>query len=70
MIERVEYLEKIKKWKDKDVIKIVTGIKRCGKSTLFDLYIEYLKSIGIKEDHIIFYFILIIIKNYMTMLLA
>ncbi len=53
MIERVEYLEKIKKWKDKDVIKIVTGIKRCGKSTLFDLYIEYLKSIGIKEDHII-----------------
>lgn len=53
MIERVEYLEKIKKWKDKDVIKIVTGIKRCGKSTLFDLYIEYLKSIGIKDDHII-----------------
>lgn len=53
MIERVEYLEKIKKWKDKDVIKIVTGIKRCGKSTLFDLYIEYLKSIGIKDNHII-----------------
>ena len=53
MIERVEYLEKIKKWKDKDVIKVVTGIRRCGKSTLFDLYIEYLKSIGIKEDHII-----------------
>ena len=53
MIERLEYLEKIKKWKDKDVIKVVTGIRRCGKSTLFDLYIEYLKSIGIKEDHII-----------------
>ena len=53
MIERVEYLEKIKKWKDKNVIKVVTGIRRCGKSTLFDLYIEYLKSIGIKEDHII-----------------
>lgn len=53
MIERIEYLEKIKKWKDKDVIKVVTGIRRCGKSTLFNLYIDYLKSIGIKEDHII-----------------
>ena len=53
MLERVEYLEKLKKWKDKDVIKVVTGIKRCGKSTLFDLYIEYLKSIGVKEDHVI-----------------
>lgn len=53
MLERLEYLEKLKKWKDKDVIKVVTGIKRCGKSTLFDLYIEYLKSIGVKEDHII-----------------
>ena len=54
MIERIEYLEKIKKWKDKDVIKVVTGIRRCGKSTLFNLYIDFLKSIGIKEDHIIF----------------
>ena len=53
MLERLEYLEKLKKWKDKDVIKVVTGIRRCGKSTLFDLYIEYLKSIGVKEDHII-----------------
>lgn len=53
MLERVEYLEKLKKWKDKDVIKVVTGIRRCGKSTLFDLYIEYLKSIGVKEEHII-----------------
>ena len=53
MVGRIEYLEKIKKWKDKDVIKVVTGIKRCGKSTLFNLYIDYLKSIGIKEDHII-----------------
>ena len=53
MLERVEYLEKLKKWKDKDVIKVVTGIRRCGKSTLFDLYIEYLKSIGVKEDHVI-----------------
>ena len=54
MIERTEYLEDLKKWKDKDLIKVVTGIRRCGKSTLFELYIEYLKQLGIKEDHIIF----------------
>lgn len=53
MVERTEYLEKLKKWKDKDLIKVVTGIRRCGKSTLFELYIEYLKSIGIQESHII-----------------
>ena len=53
MIERKEYLEKLKKWKDKDLIKIITGIRRCGKSTLFELYIDYLKSIGIEDNHII-----------------
>ena len=54
MIERTDYLEDLKNWKDKDLIKVVTGIRRCGKSTLFELYIEYLKQLGIKEDHIIF----------------
>ena len=53
MIERTEYLELLKRFKDKDLIKVVTGIRRCGKSTLFDLYINYLKRIGIKEDQII-----------------
>ena len=53
MIERYEYLEELKKWKDKDLIKVITGIRRCGKSTLFELYIDYLKKCGIKDDHII-----------------
>ena len=53
MIERKEYLEELKKWKDKDLIKIITGIRRCGKSTLFELYIDYLKNSGVEEDHII-----------------
>ena len=53
MIERNEYLEKLKKWKDKDLIKVITGIRRCGKSTLFELYINYLKSIDIDNNHII-----------------
>ena len=53
MIERTQYLEKLKKWKDKDLIKVVTGIRRCGKSVLFEQYINYLKSIGIDNNHII-----------------
>ena len=53
MIERLEYLEKLKKWKDKDVIKVVIGIRRCGKSTLYELFIDYLKSVGIDSKHII-----------------
>ena len=36
MIERTIYLDKLKNFRDKDLIKVVTGIRRCGKSTLFD----------------------------------
>ena len=53
MIERTEYLEELKRWKDKDLIKVVTGIRRCGKSTLFELFVDYLKGIGIKDKQII-----------------
>lgn len=53
MIERPEYLNEIISFKEKDLIKIVTGIRRCGKSTLFDIYIDYLLSLGIKERQII-----------------
>lgn len=53
MIERLEYLDDLKRWKDKDLIKVITGIRRCGKSTLFEIFINYLKSEGINEDHII-----------------
>ena len=53
MIPRTEYLDELKRWKDKDLIKVVTGIRRCGKSTLFELFIKYLKNEGIKDDHII-----------------
>lgn len=54
MVERKGYLDLLKKWKDDEVIKVVTGIRRCGKSTLLKMYMEFLKSQGIREDRIIF----------------
>lgn len=54
MVERKEYLEKIKKWREKDVIKVVTGIRRCGKSTLLEQYCDYLIGTGVSSEQIIF----------------
>lgn len=53
MIERTEYLDFLKKLKDKQIIKVVTGIRRCGKSTLFTLFKKYLLSEGVSEKQII-----------------
>ena len=53
MIERKNYLEKLIAWKDEQVIKVVTGIRRCGKSTLLDLYKVYLKKNGVEDGQIV-----------------
>ena len=54
ILNRDLYLERLYKHKDKDLVKIITGIRRCGKSTLlFDLYHKRLLEDGIPADHII-----------------
>lgn len=53
MIERKEYLDRLIAGREKKIIKVVTGVRRCGKSTLFNLYIDYLKSTGVTEEQII-----------------
>ena len=53
MIERTYYLDFLKKLKDKHIIKVVTGIRRCGKSTLFELYKNYLLTENIDNSQII-----------------
>lgn len=53
MVERKEYLERLKLWKDEQVIKVVTGIRRCGKSTLLMQYQDYLKQSRVDADRII-----------------
>lgn len=53
MVQRKEYLDWLKNWQEKQVIKVVTGVRRCGKSTLFELYIEYLKQTGVLDEQIV-----------------
>lgn len=53
MIKRDEYLQKLIKFKDKQLIKVVTGIRRCGKSTLLKLFQDYLLENGIEKEQII-----------------
>lgn len=53
LIERKEYVDWLKKYKDKNIIKVVTGLRRVGKSTIFDLYINDLILNGVLESQII-----------------
>ena len=53
MVQRTEYLQQLKVWKDEKVIKVVTGIRRCGKSTLLQQFQTYLKENGVAEEQII-----------------
>jgi uncharacterized protein len=53
MIERKEILEDLISFKDKNLIKVVTGIRRCGKSTIFELFQSYLKEHGVDAEQII-----------------
>jgi predicted AAA+ superfamily ATPase len=52
-INRPEYMKRLIEYKDKDVVKIVTGIRRCGKSTLLDLFEDYLLDNGVPKERIV-----------------
>lgn len=54
MIERRNYLDKLIKMKDQQVIKVVTGVRRCGKSTLLKQFQQYLLENGVNAKQIIF----------------
>lgn len=51
-IERVDYLDWLNKWKDQQIIKVVTGVRRCGKSTLFEIFQEELICSGVEKRQI------------------
>ena len=52
-IERTEYLNWLIRQKDKQIIKVITGVRRCGKSTLFEIFQDYLKENGVASEQII-----------------
>lgn len=53
LIQRNDYIERLDAFRDQDLIKVVTGVRRSGKSTLFELYIEHLKKSGVKASNIL-----------------
>ena len=53
LIQREQYLEFLRRHKDQDVIKVVSGVRRCGKSTLFELFKQELLDSGVKPNQII-----------------
>lgn len=54
LINRPSYVEQLIQNRDVDLIKIVTGIRRCGKSSILDLFYQYLVDDGVPEDNIIY----------------
>lgn len=52
-IQRKEYLDKLTVFRDKQLIKIITGVRRCGKSTLLEIYQDYLREQGVAEEQIL-----------------
>ena len=53
MVERKEYLNQLWAWKDEQIVKVVTGIRRCGKSVLLKQYQEKLMAAGVESEQII-----------------
>ena len=52
-INRETYLSILKNFKDQQIIKVITGIRRCGKSTLLEMFQDYLKENGVDEKQIV-----------------
>ena len=53
IIKRENYLSILRNFKDQQIIKVITGIRRCGKSTLLELFQDYLKESGVENNQII-----------------
>lgn len=53
LVQRVDYLNFLKRHRDKPIIKVVSGVRRSGKSTLFKLYRHYLEEEGVAAENIV-----------------
>jgi len=54
MIQRAEYLSRLSKWREKQPVKVISGVRGSGKSTLLAMYIDWLKRTGVDDKQIIF----------------
>ena len=55
LIERKQYMQTLLEWKDLNIIKVITGVWRCGKSTLLQMFADELLQDGVTEEQIQFY---------------
>ena len=53
LFPRPDYLKRLLKFRDKQLIKVITGVRRCGKSTLLELLREHLRSEGVEDSQMI-----------------
>ena len=63
MVERKEYLDQLWAWKDEQQIKVVTGIRRCGKSVLLEQYQQRLLANGSRQNRLFLSILKIWITN-------
>ena len=54
LVNRPDYIDRLKGLRGVNLIKILTGVRRCGKSTVMQMYCDYLKSDGVGDDQIVF----------------
>lgn len=54
MVIRTQYLERLRPFYDSELVKVITGIRRCGKSTILRQVIAEIKENGIEDSHIIY----------------
>ena len=54
MVIRTQYLERLRPFYDSELVKVITGIRRCGKSTILRQVIAEIKENGIEDSHIVY----------------
>ena len=54
LIDRPDYIDRLKNLRGINLIKILTGVRRCGKSTVMQMYCDYLRSEDVGDDQIVY----------------
>ena len=54
MVIRTQYLERLRPFYDSELVKVITGIRRCGKSTILRQVIAEIKENGVDDSHIVY----------------